>query len=206
MRPHKVDKPATRAEAVATGVIRFFTGKPCKRGHISERYIWGGCIECVKIMQAAWAAKNTDKLLEYQRHYRDRLDGRKAEVDRKRRQANAQRFKDYDHNRYLADPLRYKDARRAGSRRWEKRNPHLVLAKTRRRAAAKLNRTPAWANHDSIGFVYRAASIAKVTWPEFDVEVDHDLPLRGLTVSGLHVHNNLRLMRGTANVQKGNRV
>jgi hypothetical protein len=35
----------TRAEALARGLTRYFTGKPCKRGHISERSDrW--CIAC----------------------------------------------------------------------------------------------------------------------------------------------------------------
>ncbi len=28
---------------------KHFTGKPCKRGHTSERYASGGCVECYKI-------------------------------------------------------------------------------------------------------------------------------------------------------------
>lgn len=33
----------TRAEARAGGLKRFFTGKPCKHGHISERYVSDRC-------------------------------------------------------------------------------------------------------------------------------------------------------------------
>lgn len=38
----------TRIEALQMGVTRYFTGKPCKRGHISNRYTQnGGCVECM---------------------------------------------------------------------------------------------------------------------------------------------------------------
>lgn len=37
----------TRAEAIRAGVPRYFTGKPCKSGHIAERYtLKGSCVEC----------------------------------------------------------------------------------------------------------------------------------------------------------------
>lgn len=42
----------TRKSALALGLIRYFTGKPCKRNHISERYVMGStCIECEKSRQ-----------------------------------------------------------------------------------------------------------------------------------------------------------
>ena len=37
----------TQEQALATGKTRYFTGEPCKRGHISERFsINGACIAC----------------------------------------------------------------------------------------------------------------------------------------------------------------
>ena len=37
----------SRAEAIARGLNKFFTGKPCKRGHISEKYVDNyGCVQC----------------------------------------------------------------------------------------------------------------------------------------------------------------
>jgi hypothetical protein len=38
---------ATRAEAIANGDSRYFTGKPCHIGHVSERYVSNKqCCEC----------------------------------------------------------------------------------------------------------------------------------------------------------------
>jgi 5-methylcytosine-specific restriction endonuclease McrA len=36
----------TRSLALRFGTL-YFTGRPCKRGHASPRYAWGGCMECV---------------------------------------------------------------------------------------------------------------------------------------------------------------
>src|SRR5579859_512216 len=38
----------SRKDAHARGLKRFYTGKPCKGGHLSERYVVnGGCIACI---------------------------------------------------------------------------------------------------------------------------------------------------------------
>lgn len=37
-----------RKEAKAKGLVTYFTGRPCRRGHVSARYVSGGqCLECV---------------------------------------------------------------------------------------------------------------------------------------------------------------
>lgn len=39
----------TRDEATKNGRTRYFTGRPCKKGHISERYTSTmGCVECLR--------------------------------------------------------------------------------------------------------------------------------------------------------------
>lgn len=38
----------SRADAIAQGLKKYFTGKPCKFGHISEKYVDNyGCVECI---------------------------------------------------------------------------------------------------------------------------------------------------------------
>jgi hypothetical protein len=46
-------KIITKAEAKAAGLTRYFTGKPCRRGHMSDRGIDGACIECRRALEAA---------------------------------------------------------------------------------------------------------------------------------------------------------
>ena len=38
----------TRKEAKEQGLTHYYTGKPCPRGHISERYLQGKCVDCSK--------------------------------------------------------------------------------------------------------------------------------------------------------------
>ena len=38
----------SRADALAQGLVHFYTGKPCKAGHIVRRFTAnGGCVDCV---------------------------------------------------------------------------------------------------------------------------------------------------------------
>lgn len=49
----------SRSDAIAQGLDRYFTGKPCKHGHISERRADArACLECVSVYHAAWYQAN----------------------------------------------------------------------------------------------------------------------------------------------------
>lgn len=115
------------------------------------------------------------------------------------------------------DKLRAGDQRRAAE--WRKANPEQARAKARKyakchpgvkraqvakREAAKRHRTPVWADTAKIRAVYVvAARLTRNTG--IPHEVDHELPLQGRTVSGLHVHQNLRVVHRHVNRTKSNR-
>lgn len=60
----------TRKEAVERSLPRYFTGKPCKHGHIAERVVKGTCVECDRLR----AHVNTphDKLKKRERNLKAR--------------------------------------------------------------------------------------------------------------------------------------
>lgn len=42
----------TRAQAIEKGLIKYWTGRPCKNGHVARRYVKGGaCQHCVSSYQ-----------------------------------------------------------------------------------------------------------------------------------------------------------
>lgn len=97
---------------------------------------------------------------------------------------------------------------RANSRNYDGLNSHckkcqsIDTAKTQpaRQAkynAAKLQRTPPWANLDKIKEIYDNC-------PE-GYHVDHIVPLQGGLVSGLHVETNLQYLPAIENIKKGNK-
>ena len=61
-----------RKDAKAQGLSRYFTGKPCKIGHIAERYITGECIVCKLAINEKWRLANLDKKRESVSRYIER--------------------------------------------------------------------------------------------------------------------------------------
>lgn len=111
-------------------------------------------------------------------------------------------------NRALVNSRRrgktYGVAARTRQLRWNAKNPDKLTSYGAARKAAALERTPAWADHDKIARVYTLAKFAEeLTLQQH--HVDHILPLQGRSVSGLHVHTNLRVLPGAENVRKSNR-
>jgi 5-methylcytosine-specific restriction endonuclease McrA len=60
-----------RKAAKEAGLVRYFTGKPCKNGHIAERQVSNGvCVECSALIQSKYRSVHYDKVLERNRKYR----------------------------------------------------------------------------------------------------------------------------------------
>jgi hypothetical protein len=61
----------SRAAALSKGLKTYFTGKPCKRGHVVERRVdTGDCAECLNRRSRKWRAANLDAELARSRKYR----------------------------------------------------------------------------------------------------------------------------------------
>ena len=61
----------SRDEARVLNLKSFFTGEPCKHGHVAERYVSsGGCVECVCGHKREWRAANPEKARERDRECR----------------------------------------------------------------------------------------------------------------------------------------
>lgn len=86
-------------------------------------------------------------------------------------------------------------------KRWYKENPGKASMYKQARVAAKLQAMPPWltkADKKKISKLYEKAVKLGLT-------VDHEIPLRGKGVCGLHVPWNLQLMTSSANSAKGNK-
>jgi hypothetical protein len=93
---------------------------------------------------------------------------------------------------------------RAAKRKWKLKNPDAVSAGTAYRRARALSATMTWADPLAIESIYREARrLTKETGILH--HVDHEIPLQGDLVSGLHVEFNLRAIPATENLKKSNK-
>jgi hypothetical protein len=79
-------KTISRDEAIAKGLKRFFTGVPCKHGHVCERYtkIGNECVECSRLSKQRQRARDPERVRQQWREWaarqgRDELKRRKRE-------------------------------------------------------------------------------------------------------------------------------
>jgi hypothetical protein len=150
-------KIITRAEAKALGLKRYFTGKPCKRGHVCERTFSTGCMECHRAYKAAnrekmreyhraYKAANREKMREYHRAWRA-ANPEYAEYYRAWRAANPEKRREYMRQWAAANPGYHRERgrkwyaanaeyQRERSRQWAAANPGAVYENTRRAQAA----------------------------------------------------------------------
>jgi len=185
--------PKTRAEAKAAGAKHYFTGEPCKHGHIAPRKTKGACVECLKVewQQAAETRVN------YFREYNQRED-----------------VKDRKHDWYVANHEQVKHAaatrpaqvKREYQQAWKERNLVWVRADTKARRRKHREATLPWLSRKQkaeIRQLYQAAiTNSRITGEQY--VVDHIYPLRSDTVCGLHVPWNLRIITQAENLQKSN--
>lgn len=80
---------------------------------------------------------------------------------------------------------------------WDQKHPGRANNKVAKRRAHLGKATPAWADRVELRRIYEACPEGK--------HVDHEIPLRGKTVCGLHVPGNLRYLDPLENSRKGNR-
>jgi hypothetical protein len=187
--------PKTRAEAKATGAKYYFTGEPCKHGHIAPRKTKGACVECLKM---EWEKGNQTRA-EYFRQYNQSEAGQKAkreyyERNREAVVARAQARSDAAKNAYKqkykeANPDMYKEMVSLRRRRFRQATPKWLTAEQRMEIRLK----------------YRLAiELSRATGIRH--AVDHIVPLQGEEVCGLHVSWNLQVIPQAENLKKSNKL
>lgn len=143
----------SRAAARAQGLKQYFTGKPCKHGHLCKRQVASGsCYDCLKRHSKNWRAANPDKVLRSWKKWRvansetvkkwKAASASRPEVRERRKVYQAtwyQTNKERDRPARLALYAAKRESRIAYSKAWVEANPersreHFRMGMARRRA------------------------------------------------------------------------
>lgn len=177
--------------------------------------------EAKRLRQSAWAKANRRRIAAYAlaRKLRDPIAYKETQrvIQKRYRKThprkgtspssaawktnNKERTAEYARGWYL----RNKEKAAIRWQRWSREHPETVAALTIKRRLRLTAATPKWADQDGLKIIYRARQILALTFPELgQIDVDHVIPLKGKTASGLHVPRNLRIITAIKNRRKQN--
>jgi hypothetical protein len=187
-----------RPEAIRLGLASYFTGRPCRRGHIARRCTTNGtCSTCAnEANQRARAANPEGARAKRRAYYWSNPRTREAGKRRYPNERAARIKAALDWQKANADLVNEKN------RRWRRANPGVVNARTAKQRARRKQATPPWLtpdHHKAMRALYKEAS-------RIGAHVDHIIPLNGKNVCGLHVPWNLQLLPPRENCSKSNKV
>lgn len=172
----------SRKQALSLGLSRYFTGKPCLRGHVDFRAADKGmCCTCIRELAAKRYAANPAKAAEASARWRAKNPGY-AERSRERINMNSRAYR--ERNREKCAALR------ANSR------------------ARRLQAVPGWfgeLDEFAISEAHALAALRNAATGE-RWEVDHVYPIAGRRVCGLHVAGNIQVVPLAYNRRKSNRM
>ena len=191
------------AEARAKGLKHYFTGKCCSKGHVAQRFTsTRACIDCARDATAKWKQDNPETEKSRQAAYCAKNRERRVASTKAWREANSEYRKQYTLDHYKANRERILEAGR--KRRAANRDKVAALAAAKR--AEKDMRTPKWLTKQDFADIRKFYALAHELSQAygFPWHVDHIIPLKGKTVSGLHVVDNLQVIPGSDNRKKSN--
>jgi 5-methylcytosine-specific restriction endonuclease McrA len=165
----------SRNEARERDLIRYYTGKPCKRGHLAERFTSSAnCVECI----VKYRSDNAAEIYQRRKSYNDAYLKNYTKV-------NKNKLTEY-------------------RKEYRKINKLNIYAINKSRRAKRLNAMPKWVDLESIKEIYKEADrISKET--NIEHHVDHVIPLVHPLVCGLHVPWNLQILTAEENLKKSNK-
>ena len=177
----------TRKEAKAAGAKYYFTGEPCKHGHVALRKTKGTCVECLKI---EWRTSNAARAL---------LP--KSEAAKEAGRRYYERNKEQVIARATARPKEEEKTKCKQVHRDNNKDYYRALNSLRKRRHK--DATPKWLTYrqkqDIKSLYLQAIELSRITSTKY--VVDHIVPLRNPTVCGLHVPWNLRVITQEENLK-----
>ncbi len=208
----------SRKDARAKGLVRYFTGVPCFRGHVAERLVnCLHCLECTKIYRKnpnrprwnrEWKKRNRERLNAlYRERYAKNPEKYRAK-SRRVYQKNPERYRQYSRDYNKTAPGQYRQKARERTRQWALDNPERVarnvkVSKHRRRSRER-SATGTFIANDLVTLF--AAQVGRCIYCKDKLgqkyHVDHIVPL---SKGGSNDPANLQLLCASCNLSKAAR-
>lgn len=200
----------SRKQAKQQNITKYFTGKKCLRGHIAYRTTANGqCLECFKLIKPLsdkkYRQKNIGRLREYDKNRPKRK--RNPEIVKVAKNRHYEKHKEIILAKQAEHRILNKEHYCKYFKKYKKENAGKVRYWGACREAAKINRTPKWLTSVDKERIQNEYKLASLLTKITGESwhVDHIIPLQGKLVSGLHVPGNLKAIRGSENVSKNNK-
>ena len=114
-------KIISRKQAQDRNLPRYFTGKPCKHGHVAERLVGGcNCVECA----VAYREENKDQMKKYHQENKDQIAARMKKYREENKEKVAARMKKYHQEN--------KDKLAARDKKYREENKEKVAARRKK--------------------------------------------------------------------------
>lgn len=147
--------PSTRKAAKVAGSVRYFTGKVCKNGHLSERRTDDGhCVMCVNDRAARRWKENPEHVRRLANEWRKSNPDRVKASKQRYYQSNKEFISKRSRERYASDPD-FRAKRRANTTAWALANPERKKAADREWVLANRDR------HNAQGKRWRLNNLEK---------------------------------------------
>jgi 5-methylcytosine-specific restriction endonuclease McrA len=179
----------TRAEAKAMGLTRYFTGRPCKHGHVAERMEKNKqCVECNRVNAKKWTSNNKDRSLKKARNYYKNNSEKVKQRARDWRRKNKNKVREM-------------------SSSWKERNKNLASEISRaavqsRRSRLKNSGGSGISHSDIKRMVNEQSSVCVYCGIKSKLTLDHVHPLN---LGGLHDVENAVMCCALCNSKKGDK-
>jgi len=204
-------KIISRKEAKENGLTRYFTGKSCKHGHIAERFISYGCVECAYKKLSTPEAKAKRKLYDATQKAKA---GRKLYANDPVNKLKAQKY--YASPEVKArrrEKARTSECKYTGkTKQYIKDYYNIPVNKARNECNSQKNHykqaSPSWADVEKMNSIYLERiwmdNIAKHAGWKVRYNVDHIIPFIHDRVCGLHNEFNIQIISKYDNKIKSN--
>lgn len=217
MRQVEFSSPKSITEARAKGAGFYYTGLPCKRGHISVRYASNGsCLDCFRdVWKSAkfksakkayydihkdehhaqvkkWAKENIEKRREIVRKSSAKNRATRIAWEKKNKEKLAEKRRTY----YLAN----KERLNLRNAEWKKENKHIVVAYNAARRAREKNAEGRFTEADIDRMLIKQGNKCNICSCDLKrYHVDHVIPL---VKGGSNWPGNLQLLCPSCNSRK----